>query len=96
MSQEQYEITKVIMDDDDKVLQFEYDHNMKKLDVVCDTIGSSFRGSLLCDIEIIDRFGTFLDEFGIQDGETRNMSSNHMSVKELMEMIMIKFRENSN
>jgi len=94
MSQEErFDVTKIIMNDDDKTLYLEYDCNMKKLDIVCDTIGSSFRAGLICDIEVTDKFGKVLDHFGIQDGETRTMSSNHQIIKDLINMIMAKFSD---
>ena len=84
-------LTSIIMNDENKALHIEYDHLMKKMNFVCDNTGVSVRGNLVCDPEIDVKFGQVLDNFGIQDGDTRIMSPNHQIIKDLINMIMSKF-----
>jgi hypothetical protein len=86
-------VTHFIMNDELKALHFSYDHFMKRLDFVCDNIGVSHRGSFVCDVEVSDKFGKMMDHFGFQDGETHTLSSNHLIIKEFINLIMDKFRE---
>jgi hypothetical protein len=83
--------TSIIMNDENKALHIEYDHLMKKLNIICDNVGVSIRGNLICDQELDVKFGQVLDHFGIQDGDTRIMTSNHQLIKDLINMIMDKF-----
>ena len=86
-------ITTLIMNGDSVAFHLQYDHMMKKINIVFDGIGISIRGDVLCDIEIIDKFGKILDHFGIQDGDTKYLSRNHILIKELYHMLIDKFRE---
>ena len=95
MSEYEELITTIIMNDQTKAMQIEYEHCMKKLNFLCDNIGVSIRGNIICDIELSNKFGSVLDHFGIQDGDTRSISPNNQIVKDLITLIMKNFLENS-
>ena len=88
-------ITTLIMNDDNKALNIEFDHDMRRLDFVCDAIGCNIRGNIICETEIINKFGSILDCFGIQDGETKTLTSNHQLIRDFIILIMEKFMEKS-
>ena len=88
-------VSRITMTDENKAMQIEYEHYMKKLNFLCDNFGVSIRGSIICDIELSNKFGSVLDHFGIQDGDTRSISPNNEIVNDLIDLIMKNFLENS-
>jgi len=88
-------ISRINMTDENKIIEISFDHYMKKLNFLCDNYGVSIRGSIICDIELSNKFGSVLDHFGIQDGDTRSISSNNQIIKDLITLIMKNFLENS-
>ena len=88
-------ISRITMTDENKIIEVSFDHYMKKLDFLCDNIGMSIRGNIICDIDIADKFNRVLDHFGLQDGETNTISINQQVVKNLITSIMDKFRDGS-
>ena len=95
MSEYEELVTTIIMNDQTKAMQIEYEHYIKHINFICDNVGDSIRGSLICDSELTDKFGSVLDHFSIQDGDTKNISSNHEIIKELINLIMKNFLESS-
>ena len=88
-------ISRINMNDENKIVEISFDHYMKKLDFLCDNTGISIRGNYICDIETINKFNSVLDYFGFQDGETNTISGNRETVKELISCIMKKFEDGS-
>lgn len=87
-------ISRIIMIDENKIIEISFDHYMKKINFLCDNFGVSIRGSIICDIKLSDKFGSVLDHFGIQDGDTGSISSNNQIVKDLITLIMKNCLEN--
>ena len=85
-------ISRVSMTDENKIIEISFDHYMKKLDFLCDNIGLSIRGNIICDVEITNKFNRVLDHFGFQDGETNSISINQEVVKDLILSIMKKIK----
>lgn len=85
-------ISRISMTDENKIIEISFDHYMKKLDFLCDNIGLSIRGNIICDVEITNKFSRVLDHFGFQDGETNSISINQEVVKDLILSIMKKIK----
>ena len=88
-------ISRLTMTDENKIIEISFDHYMKKLDFLCDNIGMTLRGNIICDIETADKFNRVLDHFGLQDGQINTISINQQVVKELISCIMKKFEDGS-
>jgi hypothetical protein len=77
----------------DKTLIITYDHLLQSINLSFKNDENIVKIDLIADSEISQKFGSVLDSFGFQDGESNIISTERNVVKELISLLFSKSKD---